>query len=132
MVEFSTALVVALKIIALNLILGIIIAIVVLSSPITGIVVALIVSPFALAIAVFFILEEVDNMIGAREREVVKKSAREYEVLDPRREHALAEKLSLSKKFIFPEKALKGLIEQKLSQGKTREQALKEIEEEFS
>jgi len=49
----------------------------------------------------------------------------ENEGLDPR----LVEKLS--KKFIYPEKALKGLVEMKMSQGKTREQAVKEIEQEY-
>jgi len=36
----------------------------------------------------------------------------------------------LSEKFIYPERAVKGLIESKMRLGKTKEQAIKEIEEE--
>jgi hypothetical protein len=62
----------------------------------------------------------------AEQEPTIKKDMLEDFVPDPR----LLEKLS--KKFIYPEKALKGLIEMKLSQGRTREQAIKEIEEEYS
>ena len=57
-------------------------------------------------------------------RERVAIETAKSATLDPR----LVEKFS--KKFLYPEKALRSLIENRMREGKTREQALKEIEEE--
>ena len=67
------------------------------------------------------------NLQGTREERVEPVRAAELTIW----EHELVEKLR-KKGFSYPEKALDGYIRGKMTSGKTREQAIKEIDEEYS
>ncbi len=63
MVTFERALIIALKIIAVNIVFGILVALVTTMNLMGGIVFALALSPIAMAVTVYFILDEAENIL---------------------------------------------------------------------
>lgn len=74
------------------------------------------------------IQHEISELTESAKREKEESTSIESPTTTKIIDQNLVEKLS--KKYLHPEQALKYLIDLKMSQGKTREQATKEIEEE--
>ena len=146
--EFKTAFSVALKIILSNLLFGVILVAIVFYGDILLAAVALVIlAPITATIMVYFILQEAENMMAGHiialskqtqinEETKNKEEAIEYlySNLDSVKYQPIINSLINSyrqKGFLRPERHLEEQVKEKIASGKTKEQAINELNNKF-